>query len=361
MGCASSVEENKSSVAKKPEPKPKVEEKKEEKVEKVQANSTNEKKDEVINNDSTSSDKENSENKQSNEAQAEIKIKEEEKKEEEKEEEKQKEEKEEEEKKETIPDDREEVEIIRKEEPKESFGHQTGGHAGTFHKVDEQKIMKKVGKNEFQFYQEIHNYPSLQILAPQFFGVQEKDENNFIIIQDLTHGFKKPCILDVKIGRQSFGEDASPEKKESMEAKDKQSTTFPLGARITAMKVYQNESQTYISKGKSDGKKVTVDGFQVALSEFFHNGTTIRKNLIPLFLEKLTKVVEWAETQGDVRVYSSSVLFIYDGEIQEEERVELKLIDFAHVHKIQDEGKDEGYIFGIKNLAQYLTNINETN
>jgi hypothetical protein len=32
---------------------------------------------------------------------------------------------------------------------------------------------------------------------------------DFIIIEDLTQYFKKPCVLDVKIGRVSYGEDAS--------------------------------------------------------------------------------------------------------------------------------------------------------
>jgi len=143
----------------------------------------------------------------------------------------------------------------------------------------------------------------------------------------------------------------------SMEKKDKKSTTYPLGVRITAMKVYQHHTGDYIKKGKAEGKDVIVDKFQSALAEYFHNGKNLRKELIPHFLDRLNNVVSWAESQGDVRIYSSSVLFIYDGEEDEDIRVGLKLIDFAHVHKITDGGKDEGYIYGIKNLVQYLQNI----
>jgi len=93
------------------------------------------------------------------------------------------------------------------------FDQQMGGHEGAFHKVDEQKIMKHGGKAETEFYEEIHLYPTLQSFAPKFHGIKELNDKKYIVIEDLTHGFQKPCILDVKIGRQSYGEDATEEKK----------------------------------------------------------------------------------------------------------------------------------------------------
>jgi len=261
-------------------------------------------------------------------------------------------------------DEREEVEIIAKVEPPSqpehtpNFDHQMGGHEGTFQKIDESKIMKQTGKAETAFYEILHTYPSLEVFAPKFYGTKEVEGHKYIVIEDLTQYFKKPCILDVKIGRQSYGEDATPEKIEAMGQKDKNSTTYPLGARITAMKVYNVNSGDYVKKGKKDGQSVTVEGFQAALSEYFHNGVTLRKNLIPSFLEKVEKVRDWIENQGDVRLYSSSLLFLYDGdESSEDIRTELRIIDFAHVHKIQDGGKDDGYIFGINNLIKTLRDI----
>jgi len=93
------------------------------------------------------------------------------------------------------------------------FDQQMGGHEGAFHKVDEQKIMKHGGKAETEFYEEIHLYPLLQSFAPKFHGIKELNDKKYIVIEDLTHGFQKPCILDVKIGKQSYGEDATEEKK----------------------------------------------------------------------------------------------------------------------------------------------------
>jgi len=236
------------------------------------------------------------------------------------------------------------------------FEEQMGGHEGTFHKLDEKKIMKHGGDAETLFYSELHLYPKLQEFAPAFHGFKELEGKKYIVIEDLTHGFAKPCILDIKIGRQSYGEDADESKKANMAAKDKKSTTWTLGARITAVKVYQVETGNYIKKSKDYGKTIKTEDFQSALSEYFHNGKELRRGLIPKFLEKIKEIKEWIESQGDVRLYSSSILFVYDGE-GSDDNVVIKMIDFAHVFKITDDGKDDGYIFGVNNVIQYLEAI----
>lgn len=62
---------------------------------------------------------------------------------------------------------------------------------------------------------------------------------------------------------------------------------------------------------------------------------------------------------SNFRFYSSSLLFIYDGKQDPDSQpeVRLKMIDFAHVHPIQDNRKDEGYIFGLKNLIEQLEKV----
>jgi len=34
----------------------------------------------------------------------------------------------------------------------------------------------------------------------------------FLVLEDLAHGFEKPCVLDVKIGKRTWGPDATIEK-----------------------------------------------------------------------------------------------------------------------------------------------------
>jgi len=223
-------------------------------------------------------------------------------------------------------------------------------------KGGEGQIMKRVGKGEFEFYSKIlADHPSCAKFLPKYYGTQEKSENKYVIIEDLTQYYEKPCILDVKIGVSSVGEDASPEKRAAMEKKDKGTTTQSLGMRITAMKVYQASTKDFKSLDKSWGKSVTQDKMTKSLEVFFDNGEEIRKDLLAGFLEILSKIQTWFLEQKELRFYSSSLLFLYDGVKKSgEPKVDIRMIDFAHVHPITDGGRDEGYIFGVKNLIEHL-------
>lgn len=109
------------------------------------------------------------------------------------------------------------------------------------------KIMKPVSRNEISFYEGFYSqFPAVQEFTPKFYGTQKKDEKSmlscrspsaYIVMEDLTSPFRKPCILDIKMGTSSVGEDATPEKKESMRKKDESTTTVTLGIRICGFRV----------------------------------------------------------------------------------------------------------------------------
>lgn len=58
-----------------------------------------------------------------------------------------------------------------------------------------------------------------------------------ITMEDLTFGYSKPCIMDVKMGTRTAGENANVLKKNYMISKDKATTTASLGLRIVAARV----------------------------------------------------------------------------------------------------------------------------
>jgi 1D-myo-inositol-tetrakisphosphate 5-kinase/inositol-polyphosphate multikinase len=60
---------------------------------------------------------------------------------------------------------------------------------------------------------------------------------DYLVMEDLTASYQKPSILDIKMGTTSVGEDASPEKKAAMRAKDESTTTVSIGIRVSGFKV----------------------------------------------------------------------------------------------------------------------------
>ena len=99
-----------------------------------------------------------------------------------------------------------------------TFEHQAGGH-GTILKVDKTKIMKPVSKKELEFYSSLDQSSKLASFAPKFYSKVEKEDkgklkslcqksNLFLAyaeLEDLTHYYKKPCIMDIKMGVTSVG------------------------------------------------------------------------------------------------------------------------------------------------------------
>lgn len=59
----------------------------------------------------------------------------------------------------------------------------------------------------------------------------------FISLEDISHRYKKPCIMDLKMGITQHLEEMSAEKKALAVAKCKNSTSFTMGFRICGIKV----------------------------------------------------------------------------------------------------------------------------
>lgn len=58
-----------------------------------------------------------------------------------------------------------------------------------------------------------------------------------LVLENLTHRFLRPNVLDVKLGTQLFDDDASEEKKIKMETVAKETTSFETGLRLTGFQV----------------------------------------------------------------------------------------------------------------------------
>jgi len=142
-----------------------------------------------------------------------------------------------------------------------------------------------------------------------------------------------------------------------MGKKDAATTTVTLGMRISGLRSYQSKKSEYVVKDKSWGKKVKDNTMAESIAIFFSDGVSVRKNVIKALLPKLKKIQEYFESQHDLRFFSSSLLFLFEGLDSESVKVDVRMIDFAHVHQIHDGGRDEGYLVGMKNLMKIFEDL----
>ncbi|KAL1915206.1 uncharacterized protein VTP21DRAFT_7482 [Calcarisporiella thermophila] len=294
------------------------------------------------------------------------------------------------------------------------FEHQVGGHQRMLaHPENSGIIIKPVTNREHNFYEESALHPDFKAWMPEFYGClvpQSGDAQSnglpldadnglksgevYICMENLVAGFKKPCLMDLKIGTRLYDDDASEEKKARMQQQALKTTTGSLGIRITGFQVWNESTKSYYTFERELGRSLTADGVPDALARFFSaDGLTQdqRAMLIERFMDELYAFEEMLREQ-EVRLYASSLLFIYEGdpvamaealtkeeedikkkeerekkEEEEEENMEeeeeeederkvfeLRIVDFAHSHWETGIGPDDGAVLGVQNTIKFL-------
>ncbi|XP_025129877.1 inositol polyphosphate multikinase isoform X3 [Bubalus bubalis] len=123
-----------------------------------------------------------------------------------------------------------------------------------------------------------------------------KSQDLYLKLEDVTHKFNKPCIMDVKIGRKSYDPFASSEK--------------------IQQQVYHVHSDSYETKNQHYGRSLTKETLKDGVSHFFHNGFCLRRDAIAASIQKIEKILQWFESQKQLNFYASSLLFVYEGSSQ---------------------------------------------
>ena len=69
-------------------------------------------------------------------------------------------------------------------------------------------------------------------------GVVELDGSRFLELEDVAHGYRRPCIMDVKLGRQTWYPGADPAYAERCAARDAATMQAAVGFRICGLQVH---------------------------------------------------------------------------------------------------------------------------
>ncbi|AET39271.1 inositol polyphosphate multikinase Ecym_4203 [Eremothecium cymbalariae DBVPG len=327
--------------------------------------------------------------------------------------------------------------------------HQAAGHDGSFTDTEEKLLFKLTIPKEVAFYTDIQSrkdnvdieYP-LECWMPTFVGTltqgvvslpNQKDitilkdedvysgplvahlkslsiggEQEYVVLENLIYGFNKPNILDIKLGKRLYDDDASEEKKNRLKLVSDSTTSGSMGLRICGMKIQKNDLITgldrkhyecekddyvYVNKfyGRSRTSEDMIDTFKLYFSHTKLSKDR-RAQLVHLFYDRLQFFYNTLLDE-EVRMFSSSLLFIYEGDPdrwdqlndkdtlfrhnfidsdsddsddgsdsnEDEKHVaplsSMSLIDFAHSKLVKGQGYDENVIEGVENMLSIFDNL----
>lgn len=198
--------------------------------------------------------------------------------------------------------------------------------------------------------------------VPAYYGVLEHQSSpeqetpiQYLVLRDMTDSYLKPCVMDIKMGTQTYEPEAPEEKKMRESSKYPQQTTF--GFRIVGLKRYDPGHQDANSLGvrtlgKSFGRSLTtpvsiLDTLRYFLSSNQH--PEVRHDTLSQLVQRLESLFQWFVDNDSFSFYASSILIVYEGENQNQKaHVDMKMIDFGHVRRSL--GGDDGYKAGLSML-----------
>ena len=231
------------------------------------------------------------------------------------------------------------------------------------------------------------------------YGVAPDDAH--LLLQNITINYVHPCVMDLKLGTQTYEPDAPLAKK------DREQGKYPaqadIGFRIVGMRVYDPHHPDADGAGfrfwnKEYGRSLaTLDQVKEALREFFtipavttttttekdaaestphsnghaeaggpSNGSSspqpagtnepfLRTRAISSLLLQVRSIRRWFEENDCFRFYASSLLIVYEGDRSASDVTAVKMIDFGRVRR--QSGGDKGYQHGLRNLKHLLSDL----
>uniref|UniRef100_A0A2K6FAB2 Kinase n=1 Tax=Propithecus coquereli TaxID=379532 RepID=A0A2K6FAB2_PROCO len=157
----------------------------------------------------------------------------------------------------------------------------------------------------------------LRKYLPKYYGIWSPPtapNDLYLKLEDVTHKFNKPCIMDVQIGRKSYDPFALSEKIQQQVSK------YPLmeeiGFLVLGMRVYHVHTDSYETKIQHYGRSLRKETIKDGVCRFFHHGFSLRKDGIAANIQKIKKILQWFESQEQLNFYASSFLFVYEGSSQ---------------------------------------------
>ena len=266
---------------------------------------------------------------------------------------------------------------------------QAGGHEGSF-RLKGSTLVKRATPREAAFYEAAQKGAWPTSLLPNYYGREPPDS---IKIENLTYGFKRPCVIDLKMGVETVEHDeAGLLKRLKMSALDVVTRSKSSGCRLEGLSMHRTLQNCRINGSKIQSHSISAQfgvTLQDVLTFFLTDESGVRTDVALRFQHLVENILTQFRKNHTYRFIGSSILLIYDNDnrapymhwaralrrlhllrpnlhLSEDQisgltrrtRVEVRMIDFAHTGPLPDGmARDEGYITGLRTIIKALKAI----
>lgn len=267
--------------------------------------------------------------------------------------------------------------------------NQAGGHKDTF-TMDGDTLIKRVAGREMQFYEDAQTGAWPASLLPRYYG---RVGNDGIKIENLTHGYSRPCVIDLKMGEQTVESgEGSLLKQIRMKVLDHVTRSRSEGCRLEGLSMYRTLEKRFVKGTKRQTHSLSANvrvSIQDVLTFFLTDESGVRSDIALRFQTAIEQILEQFKRNKKYLFIGSSLLLMYDNDnrapymhwaralrklhtiaphvtlsddqisgLTRRTRCDVRMIDFAHTGPLPPgKIKDDGYIHGLENILKALRAI----
>lgn len=227
------------------------------------------------------------------------------------------------------------------------------------------------GEREAKYLKLLSASPDWSRFVPEYRGrFTDARGCEWVSMENLTAGMKRPFVLDLKVGTRHWGPDASATKRSKEILKSETTSIGTIGLRVVGCKIpgerYLDHDSYYC--GYKENADLGAEEIPSALLKFLR--TDARRHTTQEFVKALLALFV---RQDEYVFFGSSLLLAYDGALGDEAPLRISMIDFGHVHSMDEmlqeaalfdqpsfKPRDTGYIHGLLSLLDILNDVDKS-
>lgn len=224
----------------------------------------------------------------------------------------------------------------------------------------EGQVPEKAGSQDEPRLEDVEG---LKPFVPKYYGTLDHEGRKLITLEDMCRHYRKPCVMDLKMGFTTVYDWAEESYKIKNRIKDADNTNSTVGFRVSGLQVYRADEDAVFKPERNWGKTLTKDNIHTAFQLFASGGRLSPREIYgdPEYgaLQLLRRFESWAQRQSSFQFFQASVLIIYEGQATDMRQAGLRVafIDFAHTFQTVGGARDENLVASLASLISILERV----